>query len=192
MKDSIPELIEVARQYFPEGHWPEGYEASIEHRRRTEAHLRASAEYGLWRAMVRRLSERFPNVEIRNESIRFEAAASTPVDRCFAGAIELPPRTVHEQNHRLGFRVSFVVPYYFVYSSHQLTGTSDFDFRTSFDFTAEEADFVTAIEEEIKGTFPRHAKMAPNVGTVIVPNVATTLRLPGEATIYDCLFTDHW
>ena len=192
MKDSIPELIEVARQYFPEGHWPEGYEASIEYRRRTDAHLRASTEYGSWRAMVRRLRERFPNVEIRNESIRFEATESTPVDRCFAGAIELPPRTVQEQNHRLGFRVSFVVPYYFVYSSHQLTGTSDFDFRTRFDFTADEADFVTSIEQEIKSTFPLHAKMEPSIGMVIVPDVATTIRLPGEATIYDCLFSDHW
>lgn len=92
-------------------------------------------------------------MEIRNESIRFEATESTPVDRCFAGAIEFPPRTVQEQNHRLGFRGQLVVPYYFVYSSHQLTGTSDLIFRTRFDFTADEADFVTSIDE-IKSTFP--------------------------------------
>ncbi len=192
MKHSIPELIEVARHYFPEGYWPDGYEASVEYQRRAEAHRRASVEYGLWRSMLRRLSQRLPNVEIRNESIRFEATAATPVDRCFAGTIELPPRTVHEQNHRLGFRVSFVVPYYFIYSTHQVTGTIGFDFCTTFEFAADEADFVTSIEQEIRGTFPLHAKMTPDVGMVIVPNVATTLRIPGEATIYDCLFSDHW
>lgn len=195
MKHSIPEFIEVARLYFPEGYWPDGYEASVEYQRRAEAHLRASADYGLWRSMLRRLRQRFPNVEIRNDSIRFEATAATaatPLDRCFLATIELPPRTVHEQSHRLGFRVSFVVPYYFIYSARHVLGTSPLDFPTTFVFTADEADFVSSIEQEIGATFPLHAKMPPDVGMVIVPNVATSLRDLGEATIYDCLFSDYF
>lgn len=34
--------------------------------------------------------------------------------------------------------------------------------------------------------------MGPEVGTVIVPNVATNVRIPGEASLYDCLFSDYW
>lgn len=192
MNHSIAELIDVARRYFPEGYWPEGYESSAEHERRGAAHARAGADYETWRSMLRRLRERFPDIDVRNESIRFEATESTPVDRCFAGSMELPPRRPEEQNHRLGFRVSFVVPYYFLYGAHQVKAPNDFDLRSAFDFTPDEAPVAKAVEEEIGRAFPLHARMGPEVGTVIVPNVATNLRIPGEASLYDCLFSDYW
>ena len=88
--------------------------------------------------------------------------------------------------------MSFVVPYYFIYSARHVLGTSPLDFPTTFVFTADEADFVSSIEQEIGATFPLHAKMPPDVGMVIVPNVATSLRDLGEATIYDCLFSDYF
>jgi hypothetical protein len=34
--------------------------------------------------------------------------------------------------------------------------------------------------------------MPPEVGKIIVPDVATNLRLMGQATIYDCLLGDDW
>lgn len=197
MKHTIPELIEVARRLFPEGCWPEGYEASDEHRRRMEAHAQARTQYETWRSMLRRLRERFPResfpgVHVTNESLRLEAPDAAPIDRCLSGSLELPPRTEHEINHRLGFRVSVVVPYYFVYSIHQVTEPLDFDHRTSFDFSADEEALAAAVEDEIRKSFPSHTRMTPDVGMTIVPDVATICRIPGEARLYDCLFSDYW
>lgn len=187
----------MARRLFPEGPWPDGYEASAEHERRMEAHAQARTQYETWRSMLRRLRERFPRdacpgVHVTNESLRLEAPDAAPIDRCFSGSIELPPRADHEVNHRVGFRVSVVVPYYLVYGIHQVTAPEDFEHRTSFDFSADEAPFAAAVEEEIGESFPLHTRMTPEVGMTIVPNVATICRIPGEARLYDCLFSDYW
>lgn len=34
--------------------------------------------------------------------------------------------------------------------------------------------------------------MPPEIGQLRVPDVSIAGRLPGEATLYDCLFTDQW
>lgn len=192
MKHSAAELIDVVHHYFPVGYWPEDVQTTIEYQRRLDAHNRAKSDYPVWRLVLRRLRDSFPNVEVRNESLRFEASEAVPIDRCFAGTVELPPRSNREQNHRLGFRLSFVVPYYFLYSTHQLTDVEGLDFRIEFSFTEDEIPFATAIEREMAEAFPQHEKMSTDVGKIIVPNIATSLRLPDEATLFDCLFSDHW
>lgn len=53
----------------------------------------------------------------------------------------------------------------------------------------EEAPHVEAVERDIAATFGT-TLLPPEVGATLVPDVATNLRLLGEATIHDCLFTD--
>lgn len=53
----------------------------------------------------------------------------------------------------------------------------------------EEAPHVEAISRDIATTFGT-TLLPPVVGTTLVPDVATNLRPLGEATLYDCLFTD--
>jgi hypothetical protein len=48
-----------------------------------------------------------------------------------------------------------------------------------------------AIVPEIEATYGCEP-MPPEVGRVIVPDVATHLRMLGQATLYDCLFSDQW
>jgi len=54
----------------------------------------------------------------------------------------------------------------------------------------EEAACAAWICREIQATFGGEA-MPPEVGNVVVPDVSTTGRPLGEATLFDCLFTDQ-
>jgi hypothetical protein len=59
-----------------------------------------------------------------------------------------------------------------------------------FDFAPEVQPFMTSITQEIETTYG-YEPMPPEVGRVIVPAVETGGRLFGEATLYDCLFSEH-
>ena len=61
----------------------------------------------------------------------------------------------------------------------------------SFEFSPDEQPFVAAIAEDIEAHWG-HERMPPEVGNILVPDVATNLRLLGEATLYDCLLSDQW
>lgn len=53
--------------------------------------------------------------------------------------------------------------------------------------------YTQALIEEILSTFGGHYEpMPPDVGKVIVPEVATSVRAFGEATLYNCLLSDYW
>jgi hypothetical protein len=57
------------------------------------------------------------------------------------------------------------------------------------DFTPDEQPYAAWISREIETTFD-HERMPPEVGKVIVPDVATGVRWSGQATISDCLMSD--
>jgi hypothetical protein len=61
----------------------------------------------------------------------------------------------------------------------------------SFDFSPDELPYATAIAEDIEAHWS-HERMPPEVGKIVVPDVSTSSRLPGEATLYDCLMSDAW
>lgn len=63
--------------------------------------------------------------------------------------------------------------------------------ETRFDMTPEEQPYAAWIAQNIESTFG-YAPMPPEIGNVIVPDVETNLRPPGEARLYDCLFLDSW
>lgn len=125
MKHSIRELIATAHEYFPRGIARDDprYEQTPEVLHQKAARVPVSAQYNRWRAMLQRLEARFPEdqfpgVDIQNNSLFLQGASvGTPWDRCFTGALGLPPRTPDETHHALEFLVSFVVPCYIVCSS---------------------------------------------------------------------------
>jgi hypothetical protein len=57
--------------------------------------------------------------------------------------------------------------------------------------SADDQAYWDAIVPEIEATFGCE-RMPPEVGRVVVPDVATNLRMLGQATLYDCLFSDQW
>lgn len=204
MRHTTKELVDIVHQYFPR--WMENndrdYEQSPELQRQMAARVPASQQYPAWKAMLQRLRDRFPEdrcpgVEIHNHSYFLQVPAANTCDRCFTGQLWLPARNEEEQSHKLELLVSFVVPYYTIRSEYHVPtplpgGKLDVEIRTTFDFSPDEVPFATAMVEEILRTFPGHEAMAPEVGQTIVPDVMTTLRGFGEATIFTCLFSDKW
>lgn len=61
---------------------------------------------------------------------------------------------------------------------------------TRFDLSPEEQPYGSWIGESIESTWGCEP-MPPELGKVIVPDVATNLRSIGEATLYDCLLSDN-
>ncbi len=59
----------------------------------------------------------------------------------------------------------------------------------SFEPSPDELPLATLISAEIEATFGCE-RMPPEVGCIVVPEVATNARGLGEATLYDCLLTD--
>lgn len=205
MKLSLQDLEAVVHQYFPRGLTPDdpGYDEAPELARQRAARVPASARYEAWRDMLRRLQarfpeEQFPGVAVESESYFLQSpAAAAHVDRCFTGVMWLPAGSAGEENHRIVFLVSFVVPCYALRSERHVhmtnsDGTSDLDLQVSFDLSSGERPFVEAIQEEIEHTFPGHELIAPEVGLTVVPDVVTGSKWFGEATIFTCLFSDRW
>ncbi|WP_437693255.1 hypothetical protein [Sorangium sp. So ce176] len=60
----------------------------------------------------------------------------------------------------------------------------------TFDLLPDEQPCAEWISGDIEATFGGE-RMPPEIGTVLVPDVMPGLRLPGEARLYDCLFTDQ-
>jgi hypothetical protein len=226
MKDSADELIAIARRYYARGTCgDDSYKETEENRRLVEARIRAGtgADRDRWRALLGRIREQFPGNSVVNGSIHLETGS---VDACYSGTLWLTHPT-DEHFHTVEFRVSFLVPYYIVYServvddpdalkAHRASSSTvvgvlvgdtwefipaevaDPEFRAeeakgfrrrmvSFDFSPEEAPFAAWIAGEIEATFDAE-RMPPEIGKVLVPEVSTHLQLPGEATLYDCLF----
>lgn len=61
----------------------------------------------------------------------------------------------------------------------------------NFDFSPDEQPYAARVAQEIEATWG-YERMPPEVGEIIVPDVATDQRWLGEATLHDCLFSDDW
>ncbi|WP_437314977.1 hypothetical protein [Sorangium sp. So ce385] len=59
-----------------------------------------------------------------------------------------------------------------------------------FDLSPEERSCAEWISRDIEATFGCE-RMPPEIGTVLVPDVTTGVRLSGEVRLYDCLFSDQ-
>jgi hypothetical protein len=115
MKHSIDELLDVVHRHYPPRiptHDPR-YATSEEHQRLVAARKQAGAEQAPWRALLLRLDELFPGNDCQNRSLHLPTGQ---LDACYSGSLHLP-KIPGEGPHWLGFFVSFLVPYFIVYSS---------------------------------------------------------------------------
>jgi hypothetical protein len=199
MKHSVEALFSASYKYYPRGEpFPAtGAKATPEYRNRQEAHDRASAGYPKWKAMLQRIADRFPEQQypgagIEDRCVFLQAPGMTPWGRCFAGSLWFPSE-MRPVERRVGFQVSFVVPYYMVYIWHDLPAHKWISDQFSFEPSAEERPFIQAVKEEIETTYSGHELMPHWVGMTPVPDIVECGSGPGNrATIYDCLFSDAW
>lgn len=239
MRHSVEELIEIVYSYYPRGLPSDDprYRETDEYRRLMAARRRAGASNEPWRAMLRRLGDHSPEHSVEDRSLHLQTGK---LDACYAGALSLPSNTPGEHYHYLGFMVSFLVPYYAVYSARSVDDIEEIErmrargaphaftffvhdtmyilpawvgklvrlFKPEqieprptedtparqvigFDLSPDEQPFAAWIAEDIKATWG-YERMPPEIGNVVVSEVATNLRPLGEARLYDCLFSDDW
>ncbi|WP_437895666.1 hypothetical protein [Sorangium sp. So ce124] len=240
MKHGVEELFNVAYRYYPRRVPYEdlGRARTEENRRLVEARRLAGANCKRWLGMLRRLREQFPENEVDNFSAHLAMGSH---DGCYSGSLYLP-KTTEEHRHAIELRVSFLVPYYIVYSSRLVDDFEGIERKKSlratppravtifvhdtayilpawvgklikldkpelveppsmedkptrqvisFELSPDEQPYAAGIAQEIEATWG-YERMPPEVGNVVVPDVATNLRHLGEARLYDCLFSDAW
>ena len=176
------ELLDVVYRFYPRGlhnysriHAPPNepfYDDTEEHLRLMEAADRGRAEYPTWRAMTRRLGDRYG---LYNHSIRLLAGG---IDPAYSASIYRPkdwePVLSVSGRASLSFHVSLLGPYYGIHDM------------------GEPDEKPAAIAAEIEATYPGYQQIPPELGNELVPDVALDGALMGEATIYVCLFSDVW
>ncbi len=176
------ELLDVVYRFYPRGlrnfariHVPPGepfYGDTEEHRRLVEAANRGRAEYSTWKAMIRRLGDRY---SLQNESL---SLLSGGVDPAYSARIyrpkDLEPVPSLSSRASLSFHVSLLGPYYGIHDM------------------GEPDEKQALIAEEIEATYPGYKQIPPELGNEVVPDVAMDGARMGQATIYVCLFSDVW
>ncbi len=174
-----------------------------------------------WHAMRRRIGERFPGMLTDQSlhlhsggcdgcysfTINLpQSAGRTLSFEVSFGSLLHHPQSAHGRNsegakglfHGLLFRgMLFIVsrssldPWLISNPDHESPRTVTITRRyVTFDLSPDEQPYADWIAHEIEATFGCE-RMPPEVGTVLVPEVATNLRIPGEVRLYDCLFSDR-
>ncbi|WP_437631637.1 hypothetical protein [Sorangium sp. So ce854] len=225
MRHTVGQLLEIVYRYHPRGiggpdpHqlWQDDShgEQAEEHARLVAARIQASKDER-WHAMLRRISERFPDVPLMNRSLHLPAGL---YDACYSFTVDLPNAP---DRRTLWFHVSFLAPYHVVCSDRMIDlvrPPAGFVVPYGINFsiprsalgpdlvlnlederlhgatvTRRELTFDLAPDERPCATWIAHEiestfgsePMPPEVGTTLVPGVVVGMR---GATLYDCLFT---
>lgn len=122
MNHTVEELLDIIYRYYPrevgigddtDRHAldaTDATDATEEHARLVAARLRAAVDE-CWHALRRRISERFPEAPLTNQALHLPTGG---MDACYSFTV-CPPNVIGRPE--LWFRVSFLAPYYIVYSS---------------------------------------------------------------------------
>ncbi|KYF78988.1 hypothetical protein BE11_25405 [Sorangium cellulosum] len=114
MKHSVTELLEVVYRHYPreidliEQADIDRYSESEEYARLVAAR-RSAATDERWHALLHRMYDRFPSM-VMNGSLHLPTGS---LDACYSFSISLPDVA---DSQTLWFHISFLVPYYWVYS----------------------------------------------------------------------------
>ncbi|WP_437485511.1 hypothetical protein WME75_01055 [Sorangium sp. So ce1014] len=182
MKTTRSELLDMIYRFYPRGvqkiqriYVPPGepvYEDTVEHRRLVEAANRGRAEYPTWKAMIRRLGDRYG---LQDESLSLFGDGGEPA---YSARIyrrkDLEPVPSPNSRASLSFHVSLLGPYYGIHD------------------TGEPDEIPAAVAEEIEATYPGYEPIPSELGNEVVPDVDMDAVWMGEATIYMCLFSPKW
>lgn len=116
----VPDLVNPPpsrRRDLPADAWPPaGHDETEEHRRLAARRVETGENRHLWTPFIRRIRERFPGQMVNDTSMNL-LNPDGDGDSGYAGSLALPPRTTAEEDHKLGFVVSFLAPYYVIWGS---------------------------------------------------------------------------
>ncbi|XXT21529.1 hypothetical protein WME94_08190 [Sorangium sp. So ce429] len=191
-----------------------------EHARLVAARIQASKDER-WHSMLRRIGDRFPGALMNHSlhlptggwdgcySFTIDVPDSTDRTLWFQVSFLAPYYIVHSSRTieivkelRDSFTVSFrgmlfivsrspLDPWLISNPDHDSPRTVTVTRRyVAFDLSPDEQPCADWIAHEIEATFGCE-RMPPELGTVLVPDVAAGVCLPGEIRLYDCLFSDQ-
>ena len=192
MKHTVDELLQIVYRHYPRGMWDfePGYHDTAEFRR-IDAARKEAASSKTWLALLDRLNLRF-NGDIFNNSM---ALAGFKMDGCTWVTHGLPSRTSDPRDaDLLGLAISFIAPYYVLYSSRRIDRTYCDAVRFFYPFDLDDDEIADAqiMVDEMKVLYPEHEPMPPDIGNIVVPDVMAGNQAIGRATLYQCFFTDAW
>jgi len=134
--------------------------------------------------MLDRLRARFPECLVEDRTHLYVPSGT---DACYYGRLLLPKQAGETQHPVVGL-VSILVPYYFVFCRTMLPdGEEDPPIR--YQPMPSEEPYVRGFSAELESAYG-YEPMPPDVGLTVVPRVMVGNQRFGEATVYDCLFTD--
>lgn len=172
------ELIEVVYQFYPRELWTTspGYDDTPQRRRLVAAARRGAAEYPVWKAMLRRLEARYHYMDCSLHILGRSVDAAYTAQLGVRGREEEDAEIVRKRGWRLRFgcSVSLLGPYYVV----RHTGSPGED--------------PQEVAREIEATYAGYRPIPPEIGDVVVRDVALDTRGFGEVTIANCLLSTHW
>jgi hypothetical protein len=163
---TLAELLEVVYQYHPRGIDCSalGYRDTLEFQRQRAVKPRAVAGYPMWKALLGRLRLRYP---VGNDAARILDRTWLNGSHCY------DPDPAYAGDITIpGYRIGFYVI--------RLIGA------------AGEEPAVRDLAREIEAAFPGYELIPPELGEEVVPEVSTSERWFGEATIYACLLSEAW
>jgi hypothetical protein len=170
------ELLQAVYRFYPRNLWPTsaGYQDTREYRRRVEVTRRAGIESPKWKALLLRLGERYQVHDCARPVVKGS------VDSAYTAKLGILGKEAEEGtlDGDLGFQVRFSCSVSFLGSYYVVRDRG----------LAAEASFVEDIAREIVASYG-YAPIPPDLGDIIVPDVALDTLNLGEATIYDCLLS---
>ncbi len=220
-KPSLEDLLPIIYQYYhPGSAGPDGlgqleeFNETPEHLRLEAARKRAGYEAEAWLGLLSRLRVRFPACGLEGRIAHLQAGG---FDAAYKGKLELPFVLPHEQDeHALGFLVSFLVPYYLIYRRRCLTLASAPERPPAsvdeseyaeyleahgapilweplrYEFTDEEAPYATGLAVEIEAAYPGYSPMPPELLELKVPGAWFNPYECGTETVFSHIFTTNW
>jgi hypothetical protein len=172
------ELLEVVYRFYPQELCPDspGYDETPQRRRLVAAAQRGAAEHPVWKAMLRRLATRygFHDHSLHILGGNVDAAYTDELRVRGREQEDAALRREHGWRLRFGCSVSLLGPYYVV----RHTGSPGED--------------PAEVAREIEATYAGYQTIPPEIGDVVVPDVALDTRGFGEVTIANCLLSTHW
>lgn len=196
MQPNPTPLFEIAYQYYPRRLSAEqpAYKKSKEYQRRRKACRLSPHILKPWRAMLLRLAQHFPHEQMIDDT-RFFLESDDHPPPSLSGAI-LFAQVPHLHSHSIEFCVSLLSPYYKIQSRLVTDDIQPHDTQTKpqkslvrLELSPSEQPYGTQIAHEIETAYAGYTPMPPELGTLIVPELASFGGRLGQVSIYDCLLS---
>lgn len=185
------ELLDTVYRYYPRGIPSDDprYQETPEYRRLAAARRQAGADREPWRALLRRLGDQFSENAVQDRSLHLPTGEH---DACYSAWVYLPASPGEHWRVVVALRVlQQALSALLQARQPPPVRVPRRQVETSFDPSPEEERYFAGITQAIEATF-KCERLPPEIGKVLVPDVATGSRSLGEATLYDCLLSDDW